>query len=137
MRPLTYLYGRIPLHRHEHIAILYRGREEAFSAASFLAEGLKHNNLCVYLAPDDYQAEMLSRLRGLPLDVDCHARDGCCGCIMVGHPSVASAMDESNLRRRGACRRPLPAMAGRGLWTADRIFPCRNSSSFMPFSTTG
>ena len=76
MRPFTYLYGQIPLMGHEHVAILYRSREEALRAASFLAEGLKHNNLCVYLAPDDYQAEMLSRLRGLPLDVDCHTRDG-------------------------------------------------------------
>jgi hypothetical protein len=76
MRPFTYLYGRIPLKGHEHIAILYRSREEAFRAASFLAEGLKHNNLCVYLAPDDYQAEMLSRLRALPLEVDGHTREG-------------------------------------------------------------
>jgi len=76
MRPLTYLYGRIPLHHHEHVAILHRTREEAFRGASFLAEGLKHNNLCVYLAPDDYQTEMLGRLRALPLDVDCHTREG-------------------------------------------------------------
>jgi len=76
MRPLTYLYGRIPLHHHEHLAVLYRGREEAFRAASFLAEGLKHNSLCVYLAPDDYQVEMLNRLRALSTDVDCRTREG-------------------------------------------------------------
>ena len=76
MHPFTYLHGRIPLYHHEHVAVLYRGREEAFRASSFLAEGLKHNNLCVYLAPEDYQAEMLSRLRALPLDVDCHTREG-------------------------------------------------------------
>jgi len=76
MRPFTYLYGRIPLQRHEHVAILYRTREEAFGAASFLAEGLKHSNLCVYLAPDGYQAEMLSRLRALSLEVDRHTDDG-------------------------------------------------------------
>ena len=72
----TYLHGRIPIHRHEHVAILYRGRAEAFSVASFLAEGLKCNDLCVYLAPDDYQAEMLDRLRSLPVEVDRHTRDG-------------------------------------------------------------
>jgi len=76
MHPFTYFYGRIPLHLHEHVAVLYRTREEAFCAASFLAEGLKHNNLCVYLAPDDYQVEMLSRLRALPLEVDRHTREG-------------------------------------------------------------
>ena len=76
MHPFTYFYGRIPLHLHEHVAVLYRTREEAFCAASFLAEGLKHNNLCVYLPPDDYQVEMLSRLRALPLEVDRHTREG-------------------------------------------------------------
>jgi hypothetical protein len=58
------------------VAILYRGRAEAFRVASFLAEGLKCNDLCVYLAPDDYQAEMLSRLRSLSVEVDRHTRDG-------------------------------------------------------------
>jgi len=72
----TYFQERIPIRRHEHVAILYRGRAEAFSGASFLAEGLKGNDLCVYLAPDDYQAEMLSRLRRLPVQADRHARDG-------------------------------------------------------------
>jgi len=72
----TYIHGRIPIRRHEHVAILYRGRAEAFRAASFLAEGLKGNDLCVYLAPDDYQAEMLSRLRSMAVEVDRHTRDG-------------------------------------------------------------
>ena len=72
----TYLHGRIPIHRHEHVAILYRDRAEAFSVASFLAEGLKCKDLCVYLAPDDYQAEMLKHLRSLLVDVDRYTRDG-------------------------------------------------------------
>jgi hypothetical protein len=72
----THLHGRIPIHRHEHVAILYRGGAEAFRVASFLAEGLKGNDLCIYLAPDDYQTEMLSRLRSLPVEVDRHMRDG-------------------------------------------------------------
>jgi hypothetical protein len=44
--------------------------------ASFLAEGLKGNELCVYLAPKDYQAEMLTRLRSFPVEIDRHTRDG-------------------------------------------------------------
>jgi hypothetical protein len=72
----TYLQGRIPIRRHEHVAILYRGRAEAFSAAPFLAEGLAGNDLCVYLAPEDYQGEMLAHLRSLPAEVDRHIRDG-------------------------------------------------------------
>jgi hypothetical protein len=72
----THLHGRIPIHRHEHVAILYRGGTDAFSLASFLGEGLKGNDLCVYLAPDDYQTEMLERLRSLAVEVDRHTRDG-------------------------------------------------------------
>ena len=72
----TYLSGGIPLNRHEHVAVLYRGRAEAFSAVSFLAEGLKGHDLCVYMAPDDYQVEMLSRLRALPVEVDRLIGDG-------------------------------------------------------------
>jgi hypothetical protein len=72
----TYFQGRIPIRRHEHVAILYRGRAGAFRAASFFGEGLKAGDLCVYLAPDDYQAEMLSRLRSMAVEVDRHTRDG-------------------------------------------------------------
>ena len=124
MRPFTYLYGRIPISVHEHVAILYRGREEAFRAASFLAEGLKHNNLCVYLAPDDYQAEMLSRLRGLPLDVDSHTRDG---RLRMHHGSdtlqllqqwTQSIFDDAE-------RAAVPSLRWleEGLWTAGLGFP--------------
>ena len=76
MRPFTYLQGRIPLRHHEHVAILYRSREEAFSTMSFLAEGLQGDDLCVYLAPDDYQAEMLGRLRAQGVEVDRHIGEG-------------------------------------------------------------
>ena len=72
----TYLQGRIPIHRHEHVAILYRGRAEAFRVDSFLAEGLKGDDLCIYLAPDDYLTEMRNRLQSLPVEVDRHIRDG-------------------------------------------------------------
>jgi hypothetical protein len=51
--------------RHEHLAVLYRGRGEAFGRASFLAEGIERGEACVYLAPDDLHAEMLARVRSL------------------------------------------------------------------------
>ena len=60
----THLEGGIPLVQHEHVAVLYRGRAEAFRHASFLAEGLTRGDLCHYLAPRDYHDEMLARLRG-------------------------------------------------------------------------
>ena len=76
MPPSAYRLGGISLNRHEHVAVLYRGRAQAFGAVSFLAEGLKGNDLCVYLAPDDYQVEMLSRLRALPVEVDRRIEEG-------------------------------------------------------------
>jgi len=76
MPPIADLTGGFPLRRHEHVAIFYRGREAAFNAMPFLAEGLRGKDLCVYLAPDDQQAEMLRRLRELSLDVDRHVGDG-------------------------------------------------------------
>ena len=67
---LTQLEGRIPLPCHEHVAVLYRGREAAFRLVSFLAEGLGRGDLCLYLAPDTFHAEMLARLRALGIDVE-------------------------------------------------------------------
>jgi hypothetical protein len=60
----TQLAGGIPLVQHEHVAVLYRGRAEAFRHASFLAEGLTRGDLCHYLAPRAYHEEMLASLRG-------------------------------------------------------------------------
>ena len=45
------LEGGIPVARHEHVAVLYRGRKDAYRYASFLAEGLARGDLCQYLAP--------------------------------------------------------------------------------------
>jgi len=59
----THLNGDIPILRHEHVAILYRGQGEAFRHARFLAEGLERGEICVYLAPHAYQTEMLELLR--------------------------------------------------------------------------
>jgi len=59
----TQLAGSFPLARHEHVAVLYRGRSEAFRFVSFLAEGLGRGDLCYYLAPRAYHADVLSSLR--------------------------------------------------------------------------
>jgi hypothetical protein len=60
----TRLADGIPLVQHEHVAVLYRGRAEAFRYAAFLAEGLTRGELCHYLAPREYHDEMLACLRG-------------------------------------------------------------------------
>jgi len=64
----TQLDGRFPIYAHEHVAIIYRERTAAFRQASFLAEGLKRGDLCHYLAPQKFHAEMLESLRAHPLD---------------------------------------------------------------------
>lgn len=66
----TQLEGRIPIARHEHVAVLYRGRPEAFRLASFLAEGLANGDLCVYLAPAAFHPEMLAELRARGVNPD-------------------------------------------------------------------
>ncbi len=56
----TKLEGGIPILRHAHVAVLYRGRAGAFRHAPFLSEGLDRGDLCVYLAPPDFHADMLA-----------------------------------------------------------------------------
>ena len=68
----TQLTGHIPLPRHEHVAVLYRGRADAFRYASFLGEGLANGDLCHYLAPRAYHAEMLEHLRRQVPELDRH-----------------------------------------------------------------
>jgi hypothetical protein len=72
----TQLEGRIPVHRHEHVAVLRRGREGAYRLASFLSEGLRAGDWCSYLAPAAFHAEMLERVRALKADVEPHLRQG-------------------------------------------------------------
>jgi len=66
----TRLGGRFPLARHEHVAVLYRGRAATFRFASFLAEGLLRNDFCHYLAPLPFHEEMCDSLRTLGVDPD-------------------------------------------------------------------
>jgi DcmR-like sensory protein len=66
----THLDGRFPIVAHDHVAVLYRGRPAAFRLASFLAEGLRHGDLCHYLAPRTFHAEMIQSIRALKIDPD-------------------------------------------------------------------
>ncbi len=67
---LTHIEPGIPIFRHEHVAVLYRGRGDAFRHASFLAEGLEDGDICVYLAPPEYHAEMRARVGNLTARAD-------------------------------------------------------------------
>ena len=57
------LEGGIPVAGHEHVAVLYRGRKDAYRYASVLAEGLERGDLCQYLAPCSFHREMLDQLQ--------------------------------------------------------------------------
>lgn len=67
---LTRVEPGIPVFCHEHVAVLYSGRKNAFRHASFLAEGMERGDVCVYLAPPEYHAEMRSRIGGLTSQVE-------------------------------------------------------------------
>jgi len=69
-RIFTHLDGRVPIYAHDHVAVLYRERGAAFRLASFFAEGLKRGDLCHYLAPSNFHAEMLEAIRALKVDPD-------------------------------------------------------------------
>jgi DcmR-like sensory protein len=66
--PFTLVEGRIPIAAHQHVAVLYRGRERAYRMAPFLAEGLRRGDRCVYLAPASEHREMLACLDRLGAD---------------------------------------------------------------------
>jgi hypothetical protein len=72
----THLEGRIPIARHDHVAVLYRGRDVAFRLLSFLSEGLARGDLCYYLAPSSFHAEMLQRLGALRTELNRDLRSG-------------------------------------------------------------
>ncbi len=69
---LTHLEGRIPLLRHEHVAVVYRGEAAAYRLAPFLAEGLERGDVCRFLAPASLHEEMRRRLRAQVADLDRH-----------------------------------------------------------------
>jgi MEDS: MEthanogen/methylotroph, DcmR Sensory domain len=60
---LTTLDGRFPIACHEHVAVLYRGSEAALRFASYLDEGLGCGDLCFCMAGEDFELEMVKRLR--------------------------------------------------------------------------
>jgi len=72
----TQLEGRIPIHRHEHVAVLRRGTQNAFRLASFLCEGLRAGDWCSYLAPAAFHPEMLQRICAPDVDIKSRLREG-------------------------------------------------------------
>jgi hypothetical protein len=121
----TYLEGRIAVARHDHVAVLYRGRRVAFRLLSFLAEGLARGDLCYYLAPKVFHAEMLRRLRALRSDLD---RDLEAGRLHLdqGAGEFRSLQERAQQVFRDAERTRAPAVR----WLEDGSWP--QSARFDP-----
>lgn len=120
----TQLPGQIPLARHEHVAVLYRDRKDAFRYASFLAEGLARGDLCYYLAPRTYHAEMLELLRGQVAELDGHLASGALRLHAgpADFPSLRQATQELFIEaeRAGA---PALRWLEEGIWPEEAGFP--------------
>lgn len=117
---LTRLEDRYPIARHEHVAVLYRGRSRAFRFASFLAEGLQNGDLCYYLAPETFHAEMLQALRGLVPDLEPFRRSDQL-TFDCGSADFAEMRDRLRQTFAHAERRRVPAL--RWLEEADWTVP--------------
>ncbi len=115
---LTHLEGGIPIAPHEHVAVLYRSRPAAFRLASFLAEGLQGGDLCIYLAPADYQAEMLERLWASGQNVGRHQQVGNLS-LFRGIGTLRGLRDFTQQAFLEAERREVPAVR----WLAEGLWP--------------
>ena len=74
-RIFTYLDGQIPLHCHEHVAIVHRGSASAAWGAEFVSEGLRRGHRCCYMASASLHSGMRTRLRELGVDVERYLGD--------------------------------------------------------------
>jgi hypothetical protein len=120
----TQLAGRVPLVRHEHVAVLYRGRINALRYASFLAEGLANGDLCYYLAPRAYHAEMLKHLQGQTAGLDRYLASGALR-LHVGPSDFASLREATQELFIEAERAGVPALRWleEGIWPEEVGFP--------------
>ena len=120
----TQLPGQIPLARHEHVAVLYRGRAVAFRHASFLAEGVAHGDLCYYLAPRAYHAEMLEHLRGQVAELDRYLASGALRLHAgpADFPSLRAATQQLFIEAERT-RAPALRWLEEGIWPEEVGFP--------------
>ena len=128
---ITRLEDRYPIARHEHVAILYRGRSQAFRFACFLAEGLKEGDLCTYLAPEMFHAEMFQALRGLVTNLEDYRRSDQLS-FDSGSADFAELRDRLRQTFAHAERRHVPALRWleEAAWTAAAGFPLHRFFEF-------
>jgi DcmR-like sensory protein len=122
--PFTLVEGRIPIAAHQHVAALYRGREQAFRLAPFLAEGLRRGDRCVYLAPASEHQEMLARLDRLGAE---SARQISSGSLRVevgeSHWKPLQSLTETTFAEAEKARAPGVRWLEDGGWAEATGFP--------------
>lgn len=120
----TQLEGRIPIARHEHVAVLYRGRSAAFRLAPFLAEGLARGDVCHYLAPEAFHPDMLQRLGFGDAEIERHIRSGRLR-LQKGAADFRELCDRTQRVFVDAERLQAPAVRWleEGLWPGPAGFP--------------
>jgi hypothetical protein len=106
------------------VAVLYRGRPEAFRYAAFLGEGLANGDRCHYLAPRAYHAEMLEHLRGQVAELDRHLASGALR-LHEGPPDFQSLRQATQELFIEAERVGAPALRWleEGIWPEEVGFP--------------
>ncbi len=113
-----YLEGRIPINRHEHVALLRRGRRQVFRLAPFIADGLRRGDRCSYLAPKLFHRQMLVRLSEAGADPDRHLRAG----TLRLQPELADSRDLQAWTRQVFEETELPP-ASSVRWVEEGIWP--------------
>jgi hypothetical protein len=68
----TYIDAQVPLHCHEHVAIIHRGEAPAAQATQFVREGLDRGQWCCFPASAARHAALRARLEDLGVDVERH-----------------------------------------------------------------
>jgi MEDS: MEthanogen/methylotroph, DcmR Sensory domain len=128
---LTKLDNRFPIARHEHVAVLYRGRESAFRFASFLSEGLTNGDLCFYVAPESFHRGMLGELRRLGLNPEPFLKSGKLGLDAGTNESAAlSNKLPREFARAERARAPALRWLEEGSWAESAGLPM---SDFFEF----
>ncbi|HEV2232268.1 MAG TPA: MEDS domain-containing protein [Terriglobia bacterium] len=127
----TRLDGRFPIVAHDHVAVLYHGRPAAFRLASFIAEGLQRGDLCHYLAPASFHAEMMESIRASHFDPGSYVRSQTLR-IREGLSDFRALCDQTQQTFADAehARAPAVRWLEEGSWPESSGFPMQKFFEF-------
>jgi hypothetical protein len=128
---LVQLEGRFPIFAHDHVAVLYRGQGATFRLVPFIAEGLKGGDLCQYLAPAGYHAEMLASIRAAGIEPGPYLQSQSLR-LSEGIPDFAVLCDRTREVFAEAEHAKVPALRWleEGSWAETAGFPAENFFEF-------